>query len=140
MKLRNFVLALGLVFGLMVVAPQSRAEKGVKKTQGTQGTTTHVHHGVVIHVEHKKDGHGSITIKHHHSKKKGATAQGNKVEKEHKFSVNKNTRFTLAHGKNHKSTTFSAVHKGEHVAITSKGHHAEHVVIHEREAARKPKT
>jgi hypothetical protein len=121
---------------LGVAAPQAFAAKGVKKNTSAE----HLIHGTVIHVEHTGPHHGEITVKTQHHKKKGQPAvAGVKVAHAHheKFTVGPNTRFFVAHGQNVTAGTFAAVHKGEHVEIVARGHHAESVTIHHHHAAAK---
>jgi hypothetical protein len=121
MKPRNLLVVVGLVVGLSAGAPSAHAGKGVKKKG------EHVVHGTVVHVEHKGEHHGEITVKvHHHKKKNGQPAHRH----EHKFAVQQNTHFFVRHGKEEHAARFAAVKKGEHVAIRAKEHHAEQVVIH----------
>jgi hypothetical protein len=125
------------IVGLTAGVSTAQAAKGVKKNGD------HWHHGVVVAVEHDKGGSGSITIKTHHHKKKKAgttpTVKGTKHKHEHKFAVSPGTKFTTVHHKVHKPASFSAVHKGEHVHILSKGHVAEKVAIHHHHHKKKPK-
>ncbi len=133
MNLRTCFVVLGLVLGVAVAAPQAFAAKGVKKNT----TGEHLIHGTVTHVEHKSLNHGEITVKTHHNKKKGQPAvAGVKVAHahHHKFSVGPNTRFVVVHGQTATAATFAAVHKGEHVEILARGHHAETVTIHHHHA------
>ena len=129
--MRVLVISAALAFGLLSASP-AFAAKGVKKKAASG-----VAHGVVTHVEHHKvkapNGHlGEITIKTHHSKKKGQpAAAGKKVAGHtHKFTVGTNTAFALVHGKQSQTAGFAAVHKGEHVAITHTANHATAVKIH----------
>lgn len=144
MTLRNCLLALALMCGLTVFSSEAQAGKGVKKKSATGH---HTHHGVVTHVEHHKNGTGSVTIKtHSHKKKKTATATAKsakptKASHGHTFTVNQSTQVSIAHGKNHKPSSFKAVHKGEHVALVASKHHAEKIVIHaHQKSGKKTKT
>ena len=131
--MRLFITSAALIVGLFGAGSSTAfAAKGVKKT-----ATPGVAHGVVTHVEHHKvkgpNGHiGEITIKTHHSKKKGQPAvAGKKVSGHtHKFTIGANTTFSHSNGKQQTPATFAAVHQGEHVAITHTGHHASSVKIH----------
>lgn len=141
MSLRNCVLSVALICGLSAFASEAQAGKGVKK----KTTAQHVHHGVVTHVEHHKNGTGTVTIKTHSHKKKTAvasttTAKTTKTHHGHKFTVNQSTSVTIAHGKNHKTAGIQAIHKGEHVAITGSAHHADKVVIHAHQKKTKSTT
>ena len=135
---KSLVVAIvGLAASLTAGVSTTQAAKGVKKKGD------HMHHGVVVAVEHGSGG-GSITIKTHHHKKKKAVgtataAKGTKHKHEHKFHVSPGTQFSTVAGKTHKPTSFSAVHKGEHVAILAKGHVAEKVAIHHHHHKKKPK-
>ena len=126
MKARIPLLVIGLL--LVLSAPEGFAAKGTKKTE------EHRHHGVVVSV-----GEGKITIKTHHKKKKkkaGATAAPKKHHEE-TFTVNKSTKVEIAHKGQHKAASHSALHKGEHVTIEAKKHHADVIVIHKHHKKKK---
>lgn len=131
------VAVVGLTALLMAGVSTAQAAKGVKKKGD------HAVHGVVVAVDHDKNG-GSITVKTHHHKKKKKSAttavgQKSKGKHEHKFHVSPGTKFTVGHGKTQKPASFSAVHKGEHVVILAKGHNAEKVAIHHHHHKKKAK-
>jgi len=63
------------------------------------------------------------TVHHHHH---------------HKFTVTSSTQHFITDGKTMQPTTFAAVHKGSHVAITAKGHHADKIVIHHHHSKKPP--
>jgi hypothetical protein len=165
MKMRTLLVVLGLVVGLLAGgASSAHAGKGVKKkgAQTISGTVVHVAHG-----NQKGAKHHEITIKAHHHKKKvqsnttpapkvaGKTSPKLPVQPNpavpavpgqtvhhhhhHKFTVGSDTQFYTSQNKAMEPTTFSAVHKGEHVTITAKGHHAEKVVIHNHKKQASPK-
>jgi hypothetical protein len=119
MKLR-IPLVVGLVVGLAAAVPSAHAAKGVKKKGD------HWVNGTVLHVDHKGQHEGEITVKVHHHKKKsqGATGQG------HKLAVHQGTRFVTRQGDKERAASFAAVKNGEHVSVEVKSHRAEMVVIH----------
>jgi hypothetical protein len=134
----RILFCLALTVGLIGAgASPAFAAKGVKKVP-VNGV--HEVHGVVTHVQHHKgkaaNGHiGEITIKTHHKKKKAGAVAVKTVT--HKFSVGKNTHFSLVHGKQHHAGNFAEVHDGEHVTIKEKDGHAESVAIHVQSIKRK---
>lgn len=132
------ILLVGVLATLTAGVSTAQAAKGVKKKG------EHRVHGIVVGVDHDKNG-GSITVKTHHHKKKKKTAtttvgQKPKGKHEHKFHVSKGTHFSVGHGKHQKPASFGAVHKGEHVVILAKGHNAEKVTIHHHHKKKGKKT
>ena len=111
----------------------SKGKKGVKKkvVDGKQ----HVHHGVVTNIEAHKNGKITLTIKSHSHKKKTAVAVAATTTHHHKFSVSQTTVVSVASGKTHVPASIQAIHKGEHVTVTSVDHHAEKIVIHTHRVA-----
>ena len=131
MQLRAPLVVAGLVLGLAVTAPQVRAAKGVKKKGD------HWVHGTVIHVEHRANNTGEITVKVHHARKKIAVVAGQPAAHHHRLLVGPQTQFAIKAGQMEKATTFAAVRKGEHVSVLARTHHADKVVIH-RHHLKKP--
>ncbi len=133
--MRTLITAAAVIFGLLSAgAAPALAGKGVKKNQANG-----VHHvqGVVTHVQHHKGknagGHlGEITVKTHHSKKKGQPAAAGKkaTHHTHKFIVTSTTKFTHGNKNQQGPASFTSVRVGEHVTVTEKGNRAEVVAIH----------
>jgi hypothetical protein len=113
----------GLIVALSLGAGSAQAGKGVKKSQ-----KEHTVHGVVVLVEHLKNHQGVIEIKTHHHKKKTARKPGQTHL--HRFTVGSDTQFFTMHKLLETPASFASVHKGDHVAILAKNHHAERVLIH----------
>jgi hypothetical protein len=135
MKLRSHLTVLGLAVALIAAgASPALAAKGVKKNK--KGTTTeHQHHGVVVHVDHKK---GLLEIRSHHKgskKKNGKVAKG--ATHLHRYTVTASTKVFSQHGKKRTPSNFSHVRKGEHVSVASHNGHADIIVIHHRTKGKK---
>lgn len=123
MSLRTHLVAIAVAFAVFFGgASQAQAAKGVKKK--TSATAEHHHNGKVVAVDHKS---GIISIQEHHkAKKKTARTQV------HKFTVTSTTKVFTGVNKQRKPSNFAAVHKGEHVSIAARNHHADTVVIHSK--------
>jgi hypothetical protein len=113
-----------LVPGLMtLVTTIENADARVNRVPvaQTKQRKSHAVHGVVVNVQHHKNGTGSIMIKRHHHKKKNAAGQnvnsGNIAEMS--FKVVPATQF-FNHGR---PANFAAIRDGEHVVVhTLRGH------------------
>ena len=103
------------------------ATLGANGSEGKLSNQVHAVHGTVEHVHHGKGqtAHGEMTVRTHHR----ATAAKPAHNTEHHFHVQPSTQFVLVHGKQHKATTFAAVHHGEHVVVHR---HADHPLMASR--------
>jgi hypothetical protein len=138
-----FVLALALVTVAVSATHSSARGKGPGKKQQKQHKL-HVFHGRALHVHHNKKHrhHGTIKVKHHrHFEDRAGDQTDINVEKV--FHVNQHTTFervdVFGRGQNairkvHKAP-FHDVHRGQHVIVHYRGHHATDVkIIHHHKA------
>ncbi len=140
--LRSILVAAVSVGIATIASEEASAKKQVPAKVVPAQKKHHPFHGKVIHVHHKKtDEHiGSIVAKHHHHT---ADKVGDSTDAtvERKFHVSLSTTFERIDVKNGKRlvspATFRDVHKGSHVIIHHKGHHATDVKIvhHHRKAS-----
>ena len=140
--LAAIVLAVVLTAG----ASSAQAAKGAKKNG------EHKVHGKVIAMHQGKKG-ATMTVKvHHHHKKKAQQAAaaaappapaGVKHHHSHKtFHLTNATQVEVVRGKQHQPAGAAAIHKGAHVTVMAKGHHADKVAVHhhKKSAAANPST
>lgn len=140
------VAALALAFATVSADEASAKKQPPVKPSGKQQpaqTGHHPFHGKVVHVHHKKtDKHlGSISAKHHrHTADQVGDSTDTTVER--KFHVSHSTTFERVdvYGKGAARVVskahFRDVHKGSHVTIHHKGHHATDVKIVHHHAAK----
>ncbi len=97
------------------------AKKNNSTAKRNQG---HTIHGVVTHVDHKKN---VFTVRVLQNQNGGKTGQHHH---EQKFHVTGNTKFDFGAGKGQKQGSFSALKHGEHVVVHTNGqNHASRVDI-----------
>jgi hypothetical protein len=141
--MRGLITTFAVLIGFLATgATPAFAAKGVKKKDGSEA----VHKGVIVSITPiqgqatgvKKKGANNannviaeITIKAHHAKKKSQpAAKGGKTGQHlHKFTIHKDTKFTLQTGKQQAPASLAVARVGEHVHITSKNMRAEHVTL-----------
>jgi hypothetical protein len=125
MRLTRVSLVLGMALALLALPQVAEAGKGGK------GKGRHGLHGVVTDVAKDKDG-GTLTVKVHQHKKKGAAAPAAPEEK--KFRITAATKIERVSGskgaREHKPATLAELQKGEHVVVLAEqGNDAQTVLI-----------
>jgi hypothetical protein len=115
-----------VVVVLMAGASPVEAAKGVKK--GVE----HRVHGTVVGLHQGKQGVLITISTHHHKKAAAAKVPGAPMVQNHghhTFQVTQGTQVVMLRGKTHVPANAAALHRGAHVVIWAKGHHADRIAV-----------
>ena len=118
----RFCLVLAGILGLSMQTLDAAAPANRKNN-----SVDHRISGTIVAM-HLKGGRHSITVRTHHRKYGQTAVAGNGYTRT--FAIDQNTRVEFGSKNQLRQATLAALHKGEHVVVLARNHHADAVIIH----------